>query len=138
MLSLYYWAAALDEEVEALLKGTVILIDPSTNPDGLNRFASWVNSNKSHTQVSDPQNLEHREPWPRGRTNHYWFDLNRDWLPLQMPESQGRIAAIQAWRPNVLTDHHEMGSERTFFFQPGIPSRVHPLIPDENYALTEE
>jgi hypothetical protein len=68
---------------------------------------------------------------------YYWFDLNRDWLPVQHPESQGRIRMFHEWRPNVLTDHHEMGSNSTFFFMPGEPSRVNPLTPVINQQLTE-
>ncbi|MCC7507129.1 MAG: zinc carboxypeptidase, partial [Saprospiraceae bacterium] len=69
-------------------------------------------------------------------TNHYWFDLNRDWLVMQQPESPGRVAIFQDWLPNTLTDHHEMGSNSTFFFQPGVPSRVNPLTPARNQELT--
>ena len=81
---------------------------------------------------------EYFEVWPRGRTNHYWFDMNRDWLPVQLPESRARIASFHKWLPNILTDHHEMGSNSTFFFQPGIPSRTHPLTPQLNQDLTKE
>lgn len=138
LVTLYHFAAAQGQAIDNLLKETVILIDPSINPDGLNRFSSWVNSHRGQNLVTDPNNLEQNEMWPRGRTNHYWFDLNRDYIPLQLPESVGRIAKIQEWKPNLYTDHHEMGTNSTFFFQPGVPSRVHPLIPKENYSLTEK
>ncbi|MDX1640703.1 MAG: M14 family zinc carboxypeptidase [Balneolaceae bacterium] len=136
MLSAYYFAAAEGDEIENILENAVILLDPSYNPDGLNRFATWVNMHKSLTAVSDPADREYNEGWPSGRTNHYWFDLNRDWMPVQHPESRGRIAKFHEWRPNVLTDHHEMGTNSTFFFQPGIPSRTHPLTPQINQDLT--
>ncbi len=138
MLVAYHLAAAQGPEIDELLSNTIILLDPSFNPDGLNRFASWVNSRKSLTQVSDPGSVEFDEPWPGGRTNHYWFDLNRDWLPAQLPESQARLKTFHDWKPNILTDHHEMGTNSTFFFQPGIPSRNNPLTPAETYRLTEE
>ncbi|MFT5914679.1 MAG: hypothetical protein ACJAWV_003596 [Flammeovirgaceae bacterium] len=136
LLVAYHLASAQGAEIEKLLENTVILIDPSINPDGLNRFASWVNTHKSKHLVTDPSSREFNEPFPRGRTNHYWFDLNRDWLPVQLPESQGRIAQFQNWKPNILTDHHEMGTNSTFFFQPGIPSRKNPLTPQRNVDLT--
>ncbi len=136
LLSAYYFAAAMGEEVDALLENSVILIDPSYNPDGLDRFASWVNRHKSRTTVTDPASREFSEVWPSGRTNHYWFDLNRDWMPVVHPESRGRIHKFHEWRPNVLTDQHEMGTNSTFFFQPGIPSRTHPLTPQINQDLT--
>lgn len=138
LLVAYYLAAAQTSEVNNWLKHTVIILDPSYNPDGLNRFASWVNSKKGKNLVADPANIEQNEPWPRARTNHYWFDLNRDWLPVQHPESQGRVAHYHRWKPNVLTDHHEMGTNNTYFFQPGIPSRNNPLTPKNNYILTEK
>lgn len=138
MLVAYHLAAAQGKDIDDLLNNVVILLDPSFNPDGLNRFANWVNMNKSKNLVTDPNSREYNENWPRGRTNHYWFDLNRDWLPVQLPESRGRIAQFQAWRPNILTDHHEMGTNSTFFFQPGIPSRKNPLTPDQNVRLTEK
>lgn len=136
MLSAYYFAAAEGEQIEEILDDAVILLDPSFNPDGLNRFATWVNMHKSITTTTDPADREYNERWPSGRTNHYWFDLNRDWMPVQHPESRGRIAKFHEWRPNILTDHHEMGSNSTFFFQPGIPSRTHPLTPQINQDLT--
>jgi len=134
----YYLAASLSPDTESLLKNTVILFDPSLNPDGLQRFAYWANTNKSKNINPDPNDREYFEVWPKGRTNHYWFDMNRDWLPVQLPESRARIASFHKWLPNILTDHHEMGSNSTFFFQPGIPSRTHPLTPQLNQDLTRE
>lgn len=132
----YYLAAAQSPEVEELLKNTVILFDPCFNPDGMQRFSSWVNSRRSINGSTDPSADEFNEPWPRGRYNHYWFDLNRDWIVAQQPETRGRVALFQEWHPNVLTDHHEMGSNSTFFFQPGVPSRVNPNTPARNQELT--
>lgn len=136
LLSAYYLAAAQGAGIDSLLRECVILLDPCINPDGGNRFASWVNTHKSITPVTDPAAREYNEVWPGGRTNHYWFDLNRDWLYTQHPESQGRMAKYHAWKPNILTDHHEMGSNSTFFFQPGVASRTHPLTPRLNIDLT--
>jgi len=134
----YYLAASSKSSTEDLLKNTVILFDPSFNPDGLQRFAYWANTNKSKNVNPDPNDREYTEVWPRGRTNHYWFDMNRDWLPVQLPESRARIRTFHKWLPNILTDHHEMGSNSTFFFQPGIQSRTHPLTPKMNQELTRE
>lgn len=134
----YYLAAAEGDQIENLLENTIILLDPSFNPDGLQRFAYWTNTNRSTHLNPDPQDREFSEIWPGGRTNHYWFDLNRDWLPVQLVESQARIKTFYDWRPNVLTDHHEMGSNSSFFFQPGIPERTNPLTPQLNQDLTEK
>ena len=138
LLLAYYLAASDSGFVHELLKNSVILLDPSMNPDGLQRFAYWANINKNINLTSDPNDREYNEVWPGGRTNHYWFDLNRDWLPAQLPESQARIKSFNKWIPNILTDHHEMGTNATFFFQPGIPSRTHPLTPELNQKLTKE
>ncbi|MBW2937604.1 zinc carboxypeptidase [Aureisphaera sp. CAU 1614] len=132
----YYLAAAQGPKIEELLKNTIILFDPSFNPDGLQRFSTWANQHKAQNINPDPNDREYSEVWPGGRTNHYWFDLNRDWLPAQLPESRARIKTFHDWYPNILTDHHEMGTNSTFFFQPGIPSRTHPLTPKKNQELT--
>lgn len=138
LLAAYYLAAAEGNAINELLDNTVILFDPSFNPDGLQRFAYWANTNKSINLNPDPNDREYREVWPGARTNHYWFDMNRDWLPAQLPESRVRIATFHKWLPNILTDHHEMGTNSTFFFQPGIPSRTHPLTPKLNQELTKD
>lgn len=134
----YHLAAAQGPEIEKKLDELVILLDPSFNPDGLQRFAYWANTNRSMNLNPDGNEREYHEVWPGGRTNHYWFDLNRDWLPVQLPESKARIATFHKWLPNILTDHHEMGTNSTFFFQPGVPDRVHPLTPKINQELTAE
>lgn len=134
----YYLAAAQGAEIEKMLNNMVILMDPAFNPDGIQRFAHWANSNKSKNLNPDGNDREYHETWPNGRTNHYWFDMNRDWLPVQLPESKARINTFHKWLPNILTDHHEMGTNSTFFFQPGEPTRVHPLTPSINQELTAE
>ena len=137
MLVAYYLAASNDPKVLEYLENMVIVLDPSLNPDGLSRFAQWANQHKGMNLNKDGDNREHVQDWIRGRVNHYWFDLNRDWLLLQHPESRARIAQYHKWRPNVLTDHHEMGTHSTFFFQPGIPSRKNPYTPERNVELTK-
>ena len=138
LLLAYHLAAAEGKQIDDFLEDTVILIDPCLNPDGLSRFAQWANMHRGEQLVGDPRHREHNEAWPGGRTNHYWFDLNRDWLLLTHPESRARLAKFHAWMPQVLTDFHEMGTDATFFFQPGIPSRQNPLTPDRNLELTRQ
>jgi len=137
LLAAYYLAACEDPKVLNMLDDMVILLDPSYNPDGMHRFSTWANMHKGiDLLITDPETREYNEAWPGGRTNHFWFDLNRDWLAVQHPESQGRIRQFHAWKPNFLTDHHEMGTNSTFFFQPGIPSRNYPFTPERVYELT--
>ena len=136
LLYLYHLAAAQGPSIEESLATTVLLVDPLFNPDGRDRFVDWVNRNRGAIHTSDGQDREHNEPWPGGRTNHYFFDMNRDWLPVQLKESQARIDLYHQWRPQVLTDHHEMGGSSTFFFQPGVPSRTNPNTSERNQELT--
>ena len=132
----YYLTAGQGPAIEKLLNEVVILFDPSFNPDGLTRFSTWANYHKNVHLTGDPQDREYSEAWPGGRFNHYWFDLNRDWLLGAHPESRGRSKVFHDWKPNILTDHHEMGSNSTFFFMPGVPTRVNPITPKENQELT--
>lgn len=129
-LVVYHLAAAQDAKTLEQLRRAVVLIEAQRNPDGGDRAAQWFNQHKSLSSPSaDPADREHLEAWPRGRFNHYWFDPNRDWLPLVHPEAQARAELFHRWRPNLLTDHHEMGTNSTFFFQPGVPTRNNPSIP---------
>jgi hypothetical protein len=135
-LFLYHLAAAQGPEIEALLSKSVMILEPVINPDGLDRFAHWTNTLKGRNPSPDPNEREHNETWPGGRTNYYTFDLNRDWMPVQHPESRQRLSHYHRWKPNVVTDYHEMGTNATFFFQPGIPSRNFPLSPQKGFDLT--
>lgn len=138
LLTAYYLAAAQGPSVERMLRETVVLMDPVINPDGLDRFAHWANMHVGKNMVADPNHREHLEVWPNGRTNHYWFDLNRDWMPVQHPESRGRIVKYHQWKPNIVNDFHEMGTNSSYFFQPGIPSRNFPLTPERVFELTHK
>jgi len=138
VLTAYHLAAAQGEDIDKLLNSTIIIVDPCLNPDGFTRQSTWANMHQSALPTGDPNSRQYYEGWPRGRTNHYWFDLNRDYLLLVNPESKGRVAKFHEWKPNVVTDHHESSPNTTFFFQPGVPSRINPLIPAQNYELTSE
>ena len=135
---MYHLLASNSQETIELLENTIILLDPSFNPDGLQRFSQWANSNKNQSLTADSNDREYNQYWPRGRTNHYWFDLNRDMLPNQLVETNAKVKTFTEWLPNILTDHHEMGTNSSFFFQPGVPERKNPLISDLNQALTRE
>lgn len=137
MLVAYYLAAARGPEIEEILARTIILLDPALNPDGLAYFSAWANAHQGQRPVADPSTRERKVPWPGGRTNHYWFDLNRDWLLAEHPESQARLSLYHRWKPNVVADFHETSSAHTFFFQPGVPSRTNPLTPERNVELTQ-
>lgn len=138
VLTAYYLAAAQGEKIDQLLENTIILVDPCLNPDGFTRHSTWANMHQSQTANGDNNSRQFNEVWPGGRSNHYWFDINRDYLLLVNPESVGRVAKFHEWLPNIVTDHHEMGANSTFFFQPGVPTRNNPLTPENNYVLTHK
>jgi Zinc carboxypeptidase len=133
ILAAYYWAACEDDDAKKVLEQSVILIEPILNPDGRERFVNWVNMHKGSPLVTDPNDREHNEVWPGGRTNHYWFDLNRDWFLAVHVESQNRLKHYHNWLPNVVTDHHEMGTNATFFFEPSKENAESPLVPQYVY-----
>lgn len=139
LLTAYYLAASNDAETQNWLKEAVIFIDPSLNPDGRDRAANWYNSYKSFPPVADPLDKEHQEAWPGGRTNHYFADLNRDWLNLVHVESRNRVKFFHQWYPNVQIDFHEQGSNATYYFEPTPKRHESPIIPqflyDENAVL---
>ncbi|MGE6650795.1 M14 family zinc carboxypeptidase [Shewanella colwelliana] len=123
--------------VKQLLDEAIVLITPTQNPDGFDRFSTWTNNYTGKVKVSDENHNEHRQNWPSGRRNHYFADLNRDWLFLRHPESRGRIALFHKWQPHYVGDFHEMGHNQSYFFQPGVPTRTHPFTPKENQRITE-
>ena len=136
ILSAYTLVASNNDKIKRLIENSVIFIDPTINPDGRDRHSQWANQYKSINLVADSNDAEHNEAWPRGRTNHYWFDLNRDWLLGINPESRGKLEWYHSWYPNVVTDFHEMGTNSNYFFEPmKRNASVKPMIPDENYSV---
>ena len=127
MLTAYHLLAAQgDARVDAIMNDTVVVIDPLQNPDGRDRFIQRFQTALGLEPESDRLSAEHNEPWPSGRTNHYLFDMNRDWFMLTQPETQGRIKAIQEWYPVAFVDAHEMGSDSTYYFAPeAVPYNPH-------------
>lgn len=133
MLTAYYIVASESTEANKWMNDMVILMDPVINPDGRDRHTNWANMHKADPPVADPLDREHTEIWPGGRTNHYWFDLNRDWFLGTFPETRNRIKFFHQWRPYVQTDHHEMGTNSTFYFDPGMDASNNPVVPDFLY-----
>ena len=134
MLVAYTLVASNSPEVQNYIDNAIVFIDPTINPDGRDRHTQWANQYKGNPLVSDNLDAEHNEGWPRGRTNHYWFDLNRDWLLAVNPESRGKLAWYHEWYPNVVTDFHEMGTNSSYFFEPMKPNAsLDPIMPKENY-----
>ncbi len=133
MLIAYTLIASESEAVKSYLEDVIVFLDPTINPDGRDRHTNWANSYRGDPLIADRFDIEHNEGWPRGRTNHYWFDLNRDLLLGVNPESMGRLKWYHDWYPNIVTDFHEMGTNSTYFFEPKNKSAsLNPVTPAEN------
>lgn len=132
---LYHYAAAEGPELEAQLENAVMLFTVAFNPDGHARRIDHVETFWSYADNTDPNDAAHNL-WVEARTNHYWFDLNRQWLLLTQPESQAWIAKWHEWKPMVSADYHEMGSSSPYYFHPGEELRRNPLIPERARELT--
>tara|TARA_Y100000588_G_scaffold390631_1_gene496679 strand:- start:815 stop:3517 length:2703 start_codon:yes stop_codon:yes gene_type:complete len=127
MLTAYHLLASRgDPRVNDIMRDTVVIIDPMQNPDGRDRFIQNFTMANGLVPDEDRISAEHDEPWPGGRTNHYLFDLNRDWFILSQPETLGRIRIAQEWYPTAFVDLHEMGSDGTYYFAPeAVPFNPH-------------
>jgi len=118
MLTLFALADPSNAKTKEWLKNTVVIIDPCINPDGRDRYVNWFNSMVGKNINVLPESREHREPWPGGRTNHYNFDLNRDWAWQSQTESRQRIVMYNQWMPQVHVDYHEQGYNNPYYFAP--------------------
>ena len=136
--TLYHLAAAQDAATRSQLENSVILITAVFNPDGHARRANWVTGYGGSLRAEDANHEIHHQAWPGGRTNHYWFDLNRQWLLQTQPESKAWLKKWHDWKPQVTADFHEMGSNTSYYFHPGVPTRKHPLIPAKGRELLVE
>jgi hypothetical protein len=136
MLAAYHLLAARkDPMVADILANTIVLLVPTQNPDGHDRFVRHFEQSEGIEPDAHPQSAEHIEPWPGGRGNHYLFDLNRDWIALTQPEIRGQVKALIEWLPLVFADLHEMGADSTYYFAPeAAPFNPH-LAKDQVAAL---
>lgn len=136
LMTAYHLLAARNQApVTAALANTLLLLDPLQNPDGRMRFIHNFEQAEGLEPDAVPLAAERNEPWPGGRTNHYLFDMNRDWFAITQPETRGRINVMQEWYPVVAVDVHEMGSEGTYYFAPeAIPFNPH-LTPEQKTSL---
>ncbi len=126
MTAYHLLASRGDDRVDDILRDTVVVIDPIQNPDGRDRFIHRFEIAEGLEPSPDRISAEHNEPWPSSRTNHYLFDMNRDWFIMTQPETQGRVRALQEWYPVAFVDAHEMGSNATYYFSPeAVPFNPH-------------
>jgi len=126
MTAYHMLAARGDDRIASIMRDTVVVIDPMQNPDGRDRFIHRFEIAEGLEPSPDLISAEHNEPWPNGRTNHYLFDMNRDWFMMTQPETRGRVRALQEWYPVAFVDAHEMGSDSTYYFSPeAVPFNPH-------------
>ncbi len=135
---IFHLAAAQDDETTSILEDSVVLVTAVYNPDGQAKRIAWVDDYGGQRPISDPNHLEHQFSWTFARTNHYWFDLNRQWLLLTQPEARAWMRKWHEWRPILTVDYHEMGSSQTYYFHPGEKTRTNPLALDEGERLMAE
>ncbi|MEJ2078171.1 MAG: M14 family zinc carboxypeptidase [Acidobacteriota bacterium] len=130
LLTAYHLAAARNDSlVKSILDNCIVLIDPIENPDGRNRFVQYFEQTRGRWPDENPEAAERNEVWPGGRSNHYLFDMNRDWFALTQPETRGRVATYLKWFPQVVVDLHEMGGDSTYYFAPpAVP--INPQMTD--------
>lgn len=131
MVTAYHLLSSNDERTQSMLENTIVYFDPLQNPDGRARFVSRYYATVGLEPSADRLSAEHNEPWPNGRTNHYLFDMNRDWLALTQPETRGRVAALLQTYPLIFIDSHEMGGDLSYYFTP----EAHPYNP---FITTEQ
>ena len=124
----WHLAAGESDDVRLIRQEMLVLIDPIENPDGRERVLSMNSAFTGAIANPDPESLSHQGTWPWGRTNHYLFDLNRDWFALVHPETRGRVAILRDWHPQLVVDAHEMGSDSTFLFNPP-RAPYNPMLP---------
>ena len=127
MKILYELLSGKNVQLNQWLKNTVVIIDPCLNPDGRERYVNWFGQVSGKFPNADPSAREHDEPWPGGRTNHYNFDLNRDWAWQTQKESEARLKIYQQWMPEIHCDFHEQGPESPYYFAPAAEP-VHEAI----------
>lgn len=135
VLLAYHLAADRSDDTRRILDEIAVVIDPCQNPDGRRRFLHQVRSFGRQRLEPDPSPwaAEHWSTWPGARTNHFLFDLNRDWAFLTQAESRARVAAFRHWRPQVYVDLHEMGRHSSYFFPPPTDP-INPHIPADHLA----
>ncbi len=122
-------AARGHADTDLTLREALVIIDPMQNPDGRQRFISQNLLGRAADADPEPQSAEHDEPWPGGRSNHYLFDMNRDYFAQSQPETQGRARVMLEWFPQVVVDLHEMGGNSTYYFAPPADP-INPLVTD--------
>ncbi|HSR69173.1 MAG TPA: M14 metallopeptidase family protein [Acidobacteriota bacterium] len=137
LLTAYHLAAVRNDEVARnILDNTVVIIDPTQNPDGRDRFINFYRQTRGRWPDGDPSSAEHDEPWPGGRFNHYLFDMNRDWFAQTQMETHGRLQAYLQWYPQVFVDLHEMGTNSTYYFAPPADP-LNPEIPPSQQEMLQ-
>jgi hypothetical protein len=134
----YYLAAATGAEIERILDASVVLVTAIFNPDGHAQRVAWWDAYGGKQAIADPAHIEHQYNWQFARTNHYWFDLNRQWLLLTQPEPRAWMTKWHQWRPSLTVDYHEMRGGDTYYFHPGVATRNNPLIPAGAEDLMEQ
>ncbi len=131
LITAYHLLADKRPETKAMLEELVVIIDPLQNPDGRDRFVNVFRENRGLFLQSNPNATDHTERWPGGRSNHYWFDMNRDWFRHSQQEVKAKVGAYLDWQPQIYVDAHEMGRNSSFYFPPPADPKNPYLLPSQ-------
>jgi len=112
-------------EADKILKEVIVLLVPSTNPDGEQMVVEW------YRKYVGTKYEGGRMPW----LYHPYagHDDNRDWFMFNLVETRAVTKVLyHDWIPQIHIDEHQMGSTgaRLFippFMDPPLPN-VHPLL----------
>ena len=137
MQTLYELSDPGNQRAAEWLENTVVIIDPCINPDGRERYVQWYNRTAGAFVNPDPGDWTHDEPWPGGRTNHYYYDLNRDWAWASQTETRSRLAQYNAWMPHVHVDFHEQGINNPYYFAPAAEPFHEDITPWQRQFQTD-
>ncbi len=132
LLTAYHLLADQRKQTQQMLENLVVVIDPLQNPDGRDRFVNVFRESRGKFMQANPVANEHTERWPSGRSNHYWFDMNRDWFRHSQQEVRAKVAAYLDWNPQMYVDAHEMGSNSTYYFPPPTDPKNPFLLPAQH------
>ena len=121
----YELATANDDDTKEILNNTILLLIPSSNPDGVTIVADWYRK----TLGTKAEGMSPPELY------HYYagHDDNRDWFMLNLKETQAITKFFwQEWFPEIVYDVHQQGQNASRFilppfFDPPNP-RVSPIL----------
>jgi hypothetical protein len=128
----YRLASTRDPADLAILDRAVLMLVPSTNPDGVTIVSRWYNQTLgTPAEGTPPPELYHP---------YVGHDNNRDWYAFTQIETQLVVDSLYGvWHPQVTMDIHQMGTNGARIFMPPyldpVETNVDPLLVQSVNAL---